>query len=173
MQSDGLISTQRPHTFAQTCHLVRSFSPCSRAADHTFLWFARCLRYVLARRVCRRYPLPRRLDRICGRGPGLAVGTGVRTSQRRAADSGKESVRPKGGGCLERGTLNADRKANRKGVALFDGLSHGASCKNLAQKLEESLTIQQGRMTRGRNDDANSSAHLLAFSIVLWMEAAH
>ena len=43
--------------------------------------------------------------------------------QRRAADSGKESVRPKGG-CLERGTLNADRKANRKGAALFDGLPH-------------------------------------------------
>jgi hypothetical protein len=50
-------------------------------------------------------------------------GTGVRTSQRRAADSGKESVRPKGGGCFERGTLNADRKANRKGAALFDGLT--------------------------------------------------
>jgi hypothetical protein len=28
-----------------------------------------------------------------------------------------------GRGCLERGTLNAERKANRKGAALFDGLS--------------------------------------------------
>src|SRR5271154_1842236 len=39
-----------------------------------FFWFVRCLRYMLAQRVCRRDPLPRRLDRICGRGPGLAMG---------------------------------------------------------------------------------------------------
>src|ERR1700761_5756999 len=65
-----------------------------------FFWFVRCLRYMLAQRVCRRDPLPRRLDRICGRGPGLAMGIGVRTSKRRAAESWKESVRPKGGGVL-------------------------------------------------------------------------
>jgi hypothetical protein len=41
--------------------------------------------------------------------------------ERRVADFGKESVRPKGGGCFERGTLNADRKANRKGAGLFNG----------------------------------------------------
>src|SRR5208282_3831898 len=29
----------------------------------------RCLRYMLARRVCRRQLLPRRVDGICGRGP--------------------------------------------------------------------------------------------------------
>src|SRR5258708_10314597 len=39
-----------------------------------FFWFVRCLRYMLAQRVCRRDPLPRRLDRICGRGPRLAMG---------------------------------------------------------------------------------------------------
>ncbi len=39
-----------------------------------FFWFVRCLRYMLAQRVCRRDPLPRRLDRICGRGPELALG---------------------------------------------------------------------------------------------------
>ena len=39
-----------------------------------FLWFVRCMRYMLARRVCRRDPLPRRLDRIWGRGPKLALG---------------------------------------------------------------------------------------------------
>jgi hypothetical protein len=33
-----------------------------------------------------------------------------------------------GRGCLERGTLNADRRTNRKRAALFNGLSHGASC---------------------------------------------
>jgi hypothetical protein len=32
------------------------------------------MRYMLAQRVCRRDPLPRRLDRICGRGPKLALG---------------------------------------------------------------------------------------------------
>jgi len=37
-------------------------------------WFVRCLRYMLAQRVCRRDPLPRRLDGICGRGPQLAWG---------------------------------------------------------------------------------------------------
>src|SRR6266478_3971444 len=63
-------------------------------------WFVRCLRYMLAQRVCRRDPLPRRLDRICGRGPQLAWGQESAPLERRAADSGKESVRPKGGGVL-------------------------------------------------------------------------
>src|ERR1700730_7015252 len=39
-----------------------------------FFWFVRWMRYMLAQRVCRRDPLPRRLDRICGRGPRLAMG---------------------------------------------------------------------------------------------------
>jgi hypothetical protein len=60
----------------------------------------RCLRYMLAQRVWRGDPLPRRLDRICGRGPELALGQESAPLERRAADSGKESVRPKGGGVL-------------------------------------------------------------------------
>src|ERR1700743_1837711 len=32
-----------------------------------------------------------------------------------------------GRGCFERGTLNADRKANRKGATLFNGFPHGNS----------------------------------------------
>jgi hypothetical protein len=39
-----------------------------------FFSFVRCLRYMLAQRVCRCDPLPRRLDRICGKGPQLAWG---------------------------------------------------------------------------------------------------
>src|ERR1700728_1658635 len=39
-----------------------------------FFWFVRCLRYMLAQRVCRRDSLPRRLDTICGRGPRLVMG---------------------------------------------------------------------------------------------------
>jgi hypothetical protein len=65
-----------------------------------FFWFVRCLRYMLAQRVCRRDPLPRRLNRICGRGPKLALGQESAPLERREADSGKESVRPKGGGVL-------------------------------------------------------------------------
>jgi hypothetical protein len=89
----------------------------------TFFGCVRCLRYVLARRVCRRDPFPRRLDRIPGRGPQLVWGQESAPLERRAAASGNESVRPKGGGCFERGTLNADREANRKGAALFNGFS--------------------------------------------------
>jgi len=65
-----------------------------------FFWFVRCLRYMLAQRVCRRDSLPRRLDRICGRGSQLAWGQGSAPLERRVADSGKESVRLKGGGVL-------------------------------------------------------------------------
>src|SRR6202161_4161530 len=54
-----------------------------------------------------------------------------------------------GRGCFERGTLNADRKANRKGAALFNGLSSWRGLQKPAQKLEESITIQQGRTKRG------------------------
>src|ERR1700677_4938455 len=39
-----------------------------------FFWFVCWMRYMLAQRVCRRDPLLRRLDRICGRGPKLALG---------------------------------------------------------------------------------------------------
>jgi hypothetical protein len=54
----------------------------------------------IARRVCRRDPLPRRLDGICGMGPQLAWGKESAPLERRVADFGKESVRPKGGGAL-------------------------------------------------------------------------
>src|ERR1700679_704332 len=65
-----------------------------------FFWVVRCLRYTLAQRVCCRDPLPRRLDGICGRGPQLAWGKESAPLERRVADFGKESVRPKGGGAL-------------------------------------------------------------------------
>jgi hypothetical protein len=55
---------------------------------------------MLAQRVCRRDPLPRRLDRICGRGPELVMGQESAPLERREADCGKESVRPKGEGAL-------------------------------------------------------------------------
>jgi hypothetical protein len=50
-----------------------------------------------------------------------------------------------GRGCFERGTLNADTKANRKGAALFNGLSSSCASQKPAQKLEVTdLTVAQG-----------------------------
>ena len=64
---------------------------------------------MLARRVCRRGPLPRRVEEICGRGHELASGE-ESTSERQESLEGERAS--EGRGCFERGTLNADRKAN-------------------------------------------------------------
>src|ERR1700691_2855147 len=87
-----------------------------------FFLFVRWMRYMLAQRVCRRDPLPRRLDRICGRGPKLFWGRSPHLAEARSGFWKGERA-SEGRGCFERGTLNADRKANRKGAALFNGLS--------------------------------------------------
>jgi hypothetical protein len=93
---------------------------------------------MLAQRVCRRDSLPRRLDRICGRGPKLVVGQDPHFAE---AHSGfwKGERASEGRGCFERGTLNADRKANRKGAALFNGLSSRSGCRNPLRILEVPL----------------------------------
>jgi hypothetical protein len=54
--------------------------------------------------------------------PNSFLGHESAPRERRVADFGKESVRPKGGGVLS-AALNADRKAHRKGAALFNGLT--------------------------------------------------
>src|ERR1700719_527975 len=60
-------------------------------------------------------------DSLWGRSPHLAgAHSGIWKGERAS----------EGRGCFERGTLNADRKANRKGAVLFNGLSLGASCKS-------------------------------------------
>src|ERR1700734_3598698 len=51
---------------------------------------------------------------LWGRSPHLAEARSGLWEGERASE---------GRGCCERGTLNADRKANRKGAALFNGLS--------------------------------------------------
>jgi hypothetical protein len=76
---------------------------------------------MLAQRVCRRDPLPRLLDRICGRGPQLAWGQESAPPGEARSGFWEGERASEGRGCFERGTLNADRKANRKGAALFDG----------------------------------------------------
>jgi hypothetical protein len=88
-----------------------------------FFWFVRCLRYMLAQRVCRRDPLPRRLDRIWGRGPQLAWGQESAPLEEARSGFWEGERASEGRGCLERGTLNADRKASRKGAALFNGVT--------------------------------------------------
>jgi hypothetical protein len=50
-----------------------------------------------------------------------------------------------GRGCLERGTLNADRKANRKGAVLFNDLSHGPSSKSQLRVQRAVTDAQEGR----------------------------
>ena len=70
---------------------------------------------------------------------------GVRSPHLAEARSGfwKGERASEGRGCLERGTLNADRKVNRKGAALFNGLSSWCESQKPAQKLEESITNQE------------------------------
>src|SRR5580692_1117028 len=79
-------------------------------------------------------------DSLWGRSPHLAEARSGFSKGERASE---------GRGCFERGTLNADRKANRKEPPCSTAFPHGAGCKKLAQKLEESITIQQGRTTTG------------------------
>jgi hypothetical protein len=81
---------------------------------------------MLARRVCRRDPLPRRLETIRGRGPELASGE-ESTPGRRGANLWQESVRPKGGVLLAR---HAERrqKGKRKRSSLFNSFLLSWTC---------------------------------------------
>jgi hypothetical protein len=49
------------------------------------------------------------------------LGGGVHTSQRRVAESWKESVRPKGVGVLSAARCTQTDRSNRKGAGLFNG----------------------------------------------------
>jgi hypothetical protein len=73
-----------------------------------FFWFVRWMRYKLARRgAVATHSRGDWMESAEG-DPHSLWGQESAPLERRAADSGKESVRPKGGG-FERGTLNADR----------------------------------------------------------------
>ena len=67
-------------------------------------------------------PTPSATGRDLRKGTTACLGGGVRTSKRRVADFREGERASEGRGCPERGTLNADRKANRKGAGLFHGL---------------------------------------------------
>ena len=97
----------------------------SMVIGSVFVWFDRCLRYMLARTGVPSPSPPSATglnlrkgthNLLWGRSPHLEEArSGFREGERAS----------EGRGCLERGTLNADRKANRKGAALFNGLTHG------------------------------------------------
>ncbi len=75
------------------------------------------------------------------------LGAGVRTSEE-ARSGSRQGERASGGrGGFERGTLNADRKANRKGANLFKGISHGLSYRHNSSESRAVLT-STGRATR-------------------------
>lgn len=65
----------------------------------------------IARRVCRRDPLPRRPRKFSGRGPKLALAGGVR-NLKGAKRTSEEERASAGRGCTERGTLNASTVEN-------------------------------------------------------------
>jgi hypothetical protein len=69
----------------------------------------RWMRYMLAQRVCRRGPLPRHVKEICGRGRELASGEESTPERLESLEGDRASAER---GCFERGTLNANRKAN-------------------------------------------------------------
>src|SRR5258708_3459667 len=79
-------------------------------------------------------------DSLWGRSPHLAEARSGFWKGERASE---------GRGCFERGTLNADRKANRKGAAPFNSSPSWCEQQKPAQKLEQSITIQRGRTTTG------------------------
>src|SRR5258707_10275004 len=65
-------------------------------------------------------PTPSATGRNLWKGTQTCFGAGVRTSQGRVAGFWEGERASEGRGCFERGTLNADRKANRKRAGLFN-----------------------------------------------------
>src|SRR5260370_21841713 len=66
-------------------------------------------------------PTPSATGQNLRKGTTACLGAGVRTSREARSGFWEGERASEGRGCLERGTLNADRKANRKGASLFDG----------------------------------------------------
>jgi hypothetical protein len=102
-------------------------------------------------------------DSLRGRSPHLAEARSGFWKGERASE---------GRGCFERGTLNADRKANRKGAALFQ---RPFLMPRVAKASSEYLKCHShaGRKNdKGTKQRCYRSAHLLAFSMVLRIYAA-
>jgi hypothetical protein len=90
-----------------------------------------------------------------GRSPHLAEAPRSGFWERERASEGR--------GCFERGTLNADRKANRKGAALFNDLPDGLA-EELKRKTARVLRLRTLRMLRW-GDNSQVSAFLFCASL--------
>jgi hypothetical protein len=97
------------------------------------------------------------------KGTTACLGAGVRPSYEARSGFWEGERASEGRGCLERGTLNADRKANRKGAALFNGFL-------MTRVAKASSETRRGHPTdRRKNDrgkcsiDGHRSAHLRLF----------
>src|SRR5260370_40896558 len=88
-----------------------------------------------ARRVCRRDPLPRRLDEICRRGPQLAWGKESAPSK---ADSGfrKGERASEGRGCSQARHAERRQKGKPERSRAVQRFTHGASSKSQLKKLK-------------------------------------
>src|ERR1700680_2910049 len=67
-------------------------------------------------------PTPSATGQNLRKGTHTRFGGGVRLSSEARSGFWEGERASEGRGCFERGTLNADRKANQKGAALFNGL---------------------------------------------------
>jgi hypothetical protein len=73
---------------------------------------------------------------------------------------------------FEGGTLNVDRKANRKGAALFNGLPLWRELQKPGLSLEVVTQTLEGRITEGTEDECYRSAHARAMGGRVHSDAA-
>src|SRR5271170_4806499 len=85
----------------------------------------RCLRYMLARRVCRRQAPPEANGRNLWKGTQTCFGGGVHTSQETRSGFREGERASEGRGCTWRGTLNARQKGKPEGSLPVQWVSHG------------------------------------------------
>src|SRR5277367_4743692 len=87
--------------------------------------YVRCLRYMLARRVCRRQAPPEASGGNLWKGTQTCFGGGVHTSQRRVSGFREGERASEGRGCTWRCTLNARQKGKPEGSLPVQLISHG------------------------------------------------
>src|SRR5271163_3840111 len=88
----------------------------------------RCLRYMLAQRVCRRQAPPEASERNLWKGTQTCFGGGVHTSQRCESGFWEGERASEGRGCTWRGTLNARQKGKPEESLPVQLISHGTRC---------------------------------------------
>ena len=89
----------------------------------------RCLRYMLARRVCRRQAPPEATGRNLWKGTQTCFGGGVHTLKRRVSGFREGERASEGRGCTWRGTLNARQKGKPEGSLPVNGSLMARDCR--------------------------------------------